>query len=75
MRKFGFEGPAFMMGLVLGPMFELAFRQSLLYRDLFIFFKHPISAILLVISLILLISPIFSKISKKRKKLEKILEE
>ena len=75
MRKFGFEGAPFMMGLVLGPMFELAFRQSLLYRDYLIFFKHPISAVLLLISLILLISPVYSKISKKRKKLEKILEE
>jgi putative tricarboxylic transport membrane protein len=74
MRKFGFEGAPFMMGLVLGPMFELAFRQSLLYGNPLIFFKRPISVVLLVISLILIISPIFSKISKKRKKLEKILE-
>ena len=75
MRKFGFEGAPFMMGLVLGPMFELAFRQSLLYGNPFIFFRRPISVVLLVISLFLLISPIFSEISQRRKKLKKVLEQ
>jgi putative tricarboxylic transport membrane protein len=74
MQKFGFEGAPFLMGLVLGPMMEVAFRQSLLYGDSLIFFKRPISGVLLILSFILLISPIFSKIGSKRNVLEKLEE-
>jgi putative tricarboxylic transport membrane protein len=74
-RKFGFEAAPFLLGMVLGPLMEVAFRQSLLYGDPFIFFKRPISGLLLVVSLVLLISPAFSQIAKRKRKLEKILEE
>jgi putative tricarboxylic transport membrane protein len=74
MQKFGFEGAPFLMGMVLGPMMEVAFRQSLLYGDPLIFFKRPISGVLLILSFILLISPIFSKIGSKRNVLEKLEE-
>jgi putative tricarboxylic transport membrane protein len=72
MQKFGFEGAPFLMAMVLEPMMEVAFRQSLLYRDSLIFFKRPISGVLLVLSFLLLISPIFSNISRKRQVLEKL---
>jgi putative tricarboxylic transport membrane protein len=72
MQKFDFEGAPFLMGMVLGPMMEVAFRQSLLYGDPFVFFKRPISGVLLILSFILLISPIFSKIGSKRNVLEKL---
>ena len=75
MRKFGFEGAPFLMALVLGPMLETAFRQSLLYGDPFIFFKRPLSAIILVISLFLLTTALLPGIAYKREKLEKALEE
>lgn len=75
MRKFGFEGAPFLMALVLGPMLETAFRQSLLYGDPFIFFKRPLSAIILVVSLFLLTTALFPGIAHKRKKMEKELEE
>lgn len=74
-RKFGFEGAPFLMALVLGPMFEYAFCQSLGYGDVFIFFKRPISAVLLTFSLFLLITGLFPSIIRKRKVLEKVLEE
>jgi putative tricarboxylic transport membrane protein len=74
-RKFGFEGAPFLLAMVLGPMMEIAFRQSLIYGDSLIFFKRPISAILLFIALFLLITPLFSKITRKRKELRKVLEE
>jgi putative tricarboxylic transport membrane protein len=73
-RKFGFEAAPFLLGMVLGPLMELAFRQSLLYGDPFIFFKHPISAFLLVVSLVLLMSAGFSQIAQRKKKLGEILE-
>jgi putative tricarboxylic transport membrane protein len=74
-RKFGFEGAPFLLAMVLGPMMEIAFRQSLIYGDPLIFFKRPISAILLFIALFLLITPLFSKITRKRKELREVLEE
>ena len=74
-RKFGFEAGPFLLAMVLGPFMEVNFRQSLLFKDPLIFFKRPISAVLLVTSLFMLISPIFSKISQRRKKLERVLEE
>ena len=73
-RKFGFEGAPFLLALVLGPMVENTFRQSLLYGDTFIFFKRPISATILAISLLLVITPLFPKILGKRKKLMKLEE-
>jgi putative tricarboxylic transport membrane protein len=42
MRKFEFEGAPFLLAMVLGPMMEIAFRQSLIYGDPLIFFKSPI---------------------------------
>jgi putative tricarboxylic transport membrane protein len=66
-RKFGYEGAPFILALVLGPMVEMAFRQSMRYGDPFILFKRPISLVLLIISLFLIISPIFSGIAKRRK--------
>ena len=74
-RKFGFEGAPFLLAMVLGPMMEIAFRQSLIYGDSLIFFKRPISAALLIISFFLLITPLFSKITRKRKELSEVLEE
>jgi putative tricarboxylic transport membrane protein len=72
MRKFGFEGAPFMLAMVLGPMMEINFRQSLLFGDPFIFFKRPISATLLIFSLFLVITPLFSTIARKRKELEQL---
>jgi putative tricarboxylic transport membrane protein len=74
-RKFGFEGAPFLLAMVLGPMMEIAFRQSLIYGDSLIFFKRPISAFLLIFSLFLLITPLFSKFTRKRKELSEVLEE
>ena len=73
-RKFGFEGAPFLLAMVLGPMLENALRQSLVYGDPIIFFKRPISAVLLTINLFMLILAIFPKIARKRKELEAILE-
>ena len=75
MRKFDYEGAPFLLGMVLGPMFETAFRQSLIYGDPLIFFNRPITAVLLGVSILLLITPFFPTIRLKRKELEKTLEE
>ncbi len=75
MRKYEYEGAPFLLALVLGPMLENAFRQSLIYGDPFIFFNRPITAVLICVSLFLLISPLFKTFSQKRKTIEKVLEE
>jgi putative tricarboxylic transport membrane protein len=68
-RKFGYEGAPFLLAMVLGPMLEMAFRQSMLYGDAFILFKRPISIVLLIVALFLMISPIFSGIARRRRRL------
>ena len=73
-RKFGYEGAPFLLALVLGPMLEVNFRRSLIYGDPFIFFKRPISAVLLVVALSLLLMGLFPRIARKRQELEKVLE-
>lgn len=75
MRKYGFEGAPFLLAIVLGPMLESAFRQSLFSGDPLIFFKRPISLVLLVISLLMLLSTILPSISKNRKTLGKVFQE
>ncbi len=74
-RKYEYEGAPFLLALVLGPMLENAFRQSLIYGDPFIFFNRPISAVLICVSLFLLVSPLFRTFSQKRQTIEKALDE
>jgi hypothetical protein len=72
MRKFGYEAAPFILGFVLGPMFEMSFRQSLIYSygDLSIFFRRPISAVVVVLALLLIASSIVG-IRRSRAKVEK----
>jgi putative tricarboxylic transport membrane protein len=76
MRKTGFDAAPLIFAYMLCPLLEEAFRRALLISsgDLFIFFKRPISAILLSLTFLFIISSIFS--SKKRRRLaEKLGEE
>jgi putative tricarboxylic transport membrane protein len=61
LRKFDFEPAPLILALVLGPMMELNFRQSLAMGDgrLLYFFERPISAIVMSIALLLLVIPLF----------------
>jgi putative tricarboxylic transport membrane protein len=69
-RKFRFEAAPFLMALIMGPMLEITLRQSLLFEDILIFFKRPISAILLAITVLLVISGLFPNIVRKKKAVE-----
>jgi putative tricarboxylic transport membrane protein len=69
MNKYGYPAAPLVLALVLGPMFEESLRQSLIMSkgSLAVFFTRPISAVLVVVSLALLISPvIFRKGSRVR---------
>jgi len=61
MRKFGYEGAPLIMAMVLGQIFENAFRQSLILSkgSFSIFFTRPISATMLIIALFLIFLPLF----------------
>jgi putative tricarboxylic transport membrane protein len=69
-RRFGLEGAPFLMALVLGPIMERCLRQSLLLSrgNLEIFFTRPISAILLGLGLVSLISSLFPVFKKSKKR-------
>jgi putative tricarboxylic transport membrane protein len=68
MRKTGFEPAPLVFAYILCPMWEEAFRQSLIisYGDMFVFFKRPISAILLFLSFFFIISPLFASVKRKK---------
>jgi len=69
MKKYDYPAAPLILSLVLGPMFEESLRQALILSggSPLIFFSHPISAILVVISLALLVSPVvFRKGAKLR---------
>jgi putative tricarboxylic transport membrane protein len=65
-RKFGYEGAPLILAFVLGPMFELNLRQSLLlsHGSFLIFFTRPISAIAILLAITFFITsfiPYFKK--------------
>ena len=66
MKKFRYDGAPLVLALVLGPMLEEAFRESLmLSRGSFsIFVTRPISVAFLVVAGLLLIIPIITQRKK-----------
>ena len=60
MKKYDYEPAPLVLAFVLGPMFENAFRQSLIISggNPLIFLNRPIAATFLVISFIILVSPL-----------------
>jgi putative tricarboxylic transport membrane protein len=71
LRKFDFEIAPIVLGLVLAPMLELSFRQSLAMSagSYAIFFTRPISAVMLLASLTLLLlglRPLFTGAARWR---------
>jgi putative tricarboxylic transport membrane protein len=75
-RKFQFEMAPLVLALVIGPMMESKLRLSLVisHGSPWIFLEKPISAIFLLISAALLISPLVSIIGKRRQRLRELVE-
>jgi putative tricarboxylic transport membrane protein len=63
LRRAGFDGAPFLLALVLGPMMESSLRQALLIsRGSFnIFFTRPVAAVLMILTAVCLISPLFTR--------------
>jgi len=60
LRKLDFEPAPLVLAMILGPQLEAALRRSLIYSrgDLLVFFERPISAALLALAVLLLLSPL-----------------
>ncbi len=63
LKRYSFEGAPMIMALVLGGMFETSLRRSLMMADgdATIFLSRPLSLAFLLIALVLLISPFFTR--------------
>ncbi len=72
-KKFEYEAAPLVLALVLGPMLEAALRRSLLLSagNPLIFFTRPISAGLMLVSFLLLVSPLVPRLKKQRAALPK----
>ena len=71
-KKFAYEPAPLILALVLGPMMELSFRQSLAMGDgnLLFFFARPISGVIMVVALAFLVFPLIPGISRNKPSVE-----
>jgi putative tricarboxylic transport membrane protein len=69
MKKYDYEPAPLVLAFVLGPMFENAFRQSLIISggSPTIFITRPIAGVFAVLSFVLLISPLALRIIGKKR--------
>jgi putative tricarboxylic transport membrane protein len=67
MKKFEYESAPLVFALVLCPILENAFRQSLMmsYGDLTVFFTRPISLTFMITGIVLFALPVFTSVRKK----------
>ena len=70
MRKFGFDPAPLCLAFILGPLLEVAMRQSLLLSQgsFKVFFTRPISAICLSIAAVLLLTNLIPFIKQRHRK-------
>jgi putative tricarboxylic transport membrane protein len=75
-RKFQFEMAPLVLAIVIGPMIENSLRLSLVISQgsPLIFLTHPISAVFIVVTFVLLLSPFVPWIGKRRQKLQEKVE-
>lgn len=70
MRRYALPIPPMILGIILGPLAETYFLTSLIGagNDVTIFFRRPVSACLIIISIGLLLMPFLRNLGKKGKK-------
>ena len=68
MRKYKYEGAPMVLAFVLGPMFEISLRHSLLLSDgsFSIFFTRPIAAAGMIVTILMLLSSIIPAVRRRR---------
>jgi putative tricarboxylic transport membrane protein len=69
MRKFGFDPAPLCLAFILGPLLEVAMRQSLLLSQgsFMIFFSRPISAVCMGIAVVLLLMNLLPFLKRRQK--------
>ncbi len=69
MRLFGFPVAPVVIGLVLGPQFEMSLRQGLILTDnsFLAFFGHPIASGLFVVTILILTLPLIRALWRRRR--------
>lgn len=77
LKKLSFEMAPLILALVLGPIFEYSFQQSLKVGEgnFLIFLERPTSAIFLLASFISLLLPLIPYFRKKKIEIDEIKEE
>jgi putative tricarboxylic transport membrane protein len=67
MRRYALPIPPLVLGLILGPLAENYFLTTMIkyHNNFFIFFQHPLSATILIVSVGLLLIPVFRKSGSK----------
>src|SRR6266571_3911001 len=60
LRKLHFEPAPLVLAMILGPQLEASLRRALIFSrgDVFIFFERPISAVLMTLAVLMLLSPL-----------------
>jgi len=68
MKKFEYDGAPLVLALVLSPMIEDAFRQSLLMADgsFFIFFQRPVSLVLMSVAVLIAATGFLPRLKRRR---------
>ena len=69
MKKFGYPAAPLVLALILGPMLEKNLGQSVMMANgsFAIFFQRPISATLLIIAIVLLLSPLLLQLIRRKR--------
>jgi len=69
MRKGNFPAAPLVLAMILGPILERAFHQSLSIAagDFMIFLRRPISTVLLLLAVSLMLTPVARQFWKKRR--------
>ena len=69
MRRWGFPVAPAVIGLILGPLAESQFRRALAISqgDPSVFFSHPISAVLFLITAVILLGPVAMRLIRRVK--------
>jgi putative tricarboxylic transport membrane protein len=72
LKKLAYEPAPLILALVLGPMLEISFRQSLAMGDgnLLYFFARPISGIIMAIALVFLVLPLIPGVARNKPTVE-----
>jgi putative tricarboxylic transport membrane protein len=69
LRRLRFDLAPIILGIVIGPVFEKAFRETIFLSrgDLGIFFSRPISCSLLIIAVLIIVLPALYKFYRRRR--------